>query len=148
MIILDTNVVAEVMKPDSSPSVLAWLDRQAEDSLYLTTVTIAEISDVIHKLDTGRRGYNLERRLTDTVELFSDRLFPFDLGAAVRFGEVVAVARLRGHAIGLQDGLTAAIAVHRRAEVATRDVSPFEAADVQAVNPWMANAVTGSIDGG
>lgn len=148
MIILDTNVVSEVTKPDSSPSVLAWLDRQAEDALYLTTVTIAEISAGIHKLDAGRRRHDLERRLSDTVELFSDRLFPFDLGAALLIGEVLAVACRRGRAIGFQDGLIAAIAVHRRAAVATRDVSPFEAADVQVVNPWMANAVTGSIDGG
>lgn len=145
MIILDTNVISEVMKPNASPSVLAWLDRQAEDALYLTTVTIAEISAGVHKLEAGRRRDGLERRLKDTVELFSDRLFPFDLGAALMFGEVLAIARRRGRAIGLQDGLIAAIAVHRKAAVATRDASPFEAADVEVVNPWEANAETGTI---
>ena len=147
MIILDTNVISEVTKPGPSPSVLAWFDRQAEDALYLTTVTIAEFSAGVHKLDAGRRRDDLERRLMDTVKLFSERLFPFDLGAALLFGEVQAVARRRGRAIGFQDGLIAAIAVHRKAAVATRDVSPFEAADVEVVNPWTANAETGSIDG-
>ena len=63
MIILDTNVISEVAKPNTSPSVLAWLDRQAEDALYLTTVTIAEISAGVHKLDAGKRRVGLERRL-------------------------------------------------------------------------------------
>lgn len=146
MIILDTNVISEVTKPDSSPSVLAWLDRQAEDALYLTTVTIAEISAGVHKLEAGRRRDDLERRLKDTVELFSDRLFPFDLGAALLFGEVLALARRRGRAIGFQDGLIAAIAIHRKAAVATRDVSPFEATSAEVINPWQANAETGAIE--
>ena len=147
MIILDTNVISEVAKPNSSPSVLAWLDRQAEDALYLTTVTIAEISAGVHKLDAGKRRDGLERRLKDTVDLFSGRLFPFDLGASLLFGEVLAVARRRGCDIGFQDGLIAAIAIHRNAAVATRDVSPFEAADVEVINPWEANAETGAIGG-
>ena len=146
MIILDTNVISEITKPDSSPSVLAWLDRQAEDALYLTTVTIAEISAGVHKLDAGRRRDGLERRLEDTIALFSGRVFPFDLGAALLFGDVLAVARRRGRAIGFQDGLIAAIAIHRGAAVATRDVSPFEAADVDVIKPWEANAETGAID--
>ncbi len=145
MIILDTNVISEVTKSDSSPAVLAWLDRQAEDALYLTTVTIAEISAGVHKLDPGRRRDNLESRLTDTVALFPGRLFPFDLGAARLFGEVLAVARRRGRAISFADGLIAAIAVHRKAAVATRDVSPFEAAGIEAINPWQAHAETGAL---
>ncbi|MXX89028.1 MAG: type II toxin-antitoxin system VapC family toxin [Boseongicola sp. SB0677_bin_26] len=146
MIILDTNVISEVTKSDSSPPVLAWLDRQAEDALYLTTVTIAEISAGVHKLEAGRRRDDLGRRLTDTVELFSDRLFPFDLGAALLYGEVLDFARRRGRAIGFQDGLIAAIAVHRKAAIATRDASPFEAAGVEVINPWHANAETSAIE--
>ncbi len=145
MIILDTNVISEVAKSNSSPSVLAWLDRQAEDALYLTTVTIAEISAGVHKLDAGRRRDDLERRLKDTVELFSDRLLTFDLCAALLFGEVLAVGRRQGRAIGILDGLVAAIAVHSKAAVATRDVSPFEAAGIEVINPWEANAETGAI---
>lgn len=148
MIILDTNVISEVTKADSSPSVLAWLDRQAEDALYLTTVTIAEISAGVHMLDAGRRRDDLESRLRDTVALFSDRLFPFDIGAALLLGEVLAVARRRGRAVGFPDGLIAAVAVHRKAAVATRDVSPFEAAGVEVINPWEANAETGAIKSG
>lgn len=145
MIILDTNVISEVRKPDASPSVLAWLDRQAADALYLTSITIAEISAGVHKLDAGRRRDDLERRLNETVDLFSDRLFPFDLGAALLLGEVMAVARRQGRAIGFPDGQIAAIAVHRKAAVATRDVSPFEAACVEVINPWEANSETGAI---
>ncbi|MDE0345937.1 MAG: hypothetical protein OXI66_09175 [Boseongicola sp.] len=67
MYLIDTNVVSEVAKPDPSPSALAWLDRQAEDALYLTSVTVAEINAGVHKLDAGRRRDVPGRRLKDTV---------------------------------------------------------------------------------
>ena len=99
----------------------------------------------IHKLDAGRLRDGLECRLQDTVELFSDRLFPFDLGAAPLLGEVQAVARRRGRAIGFPEGLIEAIAVQRKAAVATRDVSPFEATGVEVINPWEVNSGNGAI---
>ena len=139
MIVLDTNVVSEVMKPAPDPLVLGWINRQAEDALFVTTVTIAEISAGIHKLDTGKRRDALDRRLQDMAQLFKGRTLTFDLGAAMLFGRIIGEARRNGLAIGFQDGLIAAIASWRKCAVATRDVAPFEAAQLDVINPWEAD---------
>ena len=72
MIILDTNVISETMKAAPDPLVLGWINRQAEDALFISTVTVAEISAGIHKLDAGKRRADLDRRLQDMVHLFKD----------------------------------------------------------------------------
>ena len=118
MIVLDTNVVAEVRALSPDPSVLGFIKRQAEEALFVTTVTIAEISAGIHKLDTGKRRDDLDRRLQDMTQLFKGRTLTFDLGAAMLFGRIIGEARRNGLAIGFQDGLIAAIASWRKCAVA------------------------------
>ncbi len=145
MIILDTNVISEVAKPDASPNVIAWLNRQSEDALYLTTIIIAELNAGVHKKDAGKRRDDLEQRFKETVQLFSGRTLPFDLGAALVFGGIISDARRKGKAIGFQDGLIAAVATYRKCAVATRDVKPFKAAGVEVINPWNADPDTGII---
>lgn len=136
MIVLDTNVISEVMKPSPDPIVLEWLNRQSEDALFITTITVAEISAGIHKLDAGKRRDDLDRRLQDMVQLFNGRSLTFDLGAAMRFGRIMGEARRNGLAIGFQDGLIAATAIWHKCAVASRDVAPFEAAGLEVINPW------------
>ncbi|WP_340249655.1 type II toxin-antitoxin system VapC family toxin [Sulfitobacter pontiacus] len=140
MIVLDTNVISEVMKPSPDPVVLEWINRQSEDALFITTITVAEISAGIQKLDAGKRRDDLDRRLQDMVQLFNGRTLTFDLGAAMLFGRIIGEARRNGLAIGFQDGLIAATAAWRKCAVASRDVSPFEAAGVEVINPWFAPA--------
>ena len=138
MIILDTNVISETMKAAPDPLVLGWINRQAEDALFISTVTVAEISAGIHKLDAGKRRADLDRRLQDMVHLFKDHTLSFDLGAAMLFGHVIGDARRNGRAIGFPDGLIAAIASRNKCAVASRDVGPFDAAGLDVINPWTA----------
>ena len=146
MIILDTNVISEVMRPKPSPNVIAWLNKQSKYSLYLTTVTIAEIGAGVCKLDHGKRRDDLEQRYKDFVELFTGRILDVDLMAAMRFGSIIGDARERGITISFQDGLIASIAqTQQSAAVATRDVIPFGNANIEVINPWEADPETGII---
>ena len=146
MIILDTNVISEVMRPKTSSNVVAWLNKQSKDSLYLTTVTIAEIGAGVCKLDHGKRRDDLEQRHRDFVELFTGRILEVDLMAAMLFGSTIGDAREKGITISFQDGLIASIArTQQSAAVATRDVTPFENANIEVINPWEADPETGTI---
>jgi predicted nucleic acid-binding protein len=146
MIILDTNVISELTKPKPSPAVVAWLNRQSRDALYITAITIAEIGAGVCKLDHGKRRSDLEKRHEEFVDLFTGRILPFDLMAAMIFGPTIGDARAKGIAISFQDGLIASIArMQQSACVATRDVRPFSEANIEVINPWDADEQTGVI---
>lgn len=137
MIILDTNVISEPLRAQPSAVVIEWLDAQAIETLFLTTITVAEIRYGIAKLPNGRRKQTLQSRMNDEVlELFAGRILPFDEAAAESFGELRASAARRGHSLGELDVMIAAIAQSRRFTVATRDTSPFEGAGVSVINPF------------
>ena len=136
MIILDTNVVSEIMRPRPAPGVMAFLDAQAGASLYLTTVTVAEIMGGVESHRDEARCDDLRARADRMLALFSDRELPFDRGASLVFGRVLGEARRRGIAVSFQDCMIAAIALHRSCAVATRDTAPFRAAGVDVINPF------------
>jgi predicted nucleic acid-binding protein len=137
MIILDTNVVSEPMKPGADPSVVAWLDRQAIDTLYLTATSLAELLVGVDVLPNGRRKDGLGAALTEIISsLFGIRVLPFDQRAATTYASLISRARSSGHAISMADGQIAAIAFANGFSVATRDSAPFLAAGVPVVNPW------------
>jgi predicted nucleic acid-binding protein len=137
MIILDTNVISEPMKPDGDPKVLAWLDDQAAETLYLTSVNLAELLAGLEILPDGKRKAGLHQTLSDLLSrLFEGRVLPFDEQAAREFAPLIAKARSAGRVISMSDGQIAAIAKTRGFTVATRDVAPFEAAGVPIINPW------------
>jgi predicted nucleic acid-binding protein len=137
MIILDTNVVSEPMKPDASPAVLAWLDRQAAETLYLTTTSMAELLLGIAILPGGKRKEGLDNALSDLMSyLFGSRILTFDQAAAKAYAPLVSRARVSG-TIAVADGQIAAIATANGFAVATRDTRPFAAAGVAVINPWL-----------
>lgn len=140
MILLDTNVVSEPMRPNPDRKVLAWLDAQAAESLYLATVSLAELRLGIESLPAGKRRKALASALHEQViALFGERIVPFDLGAAETYAQVVTRARRHGHPIAVADAQIAAIAASRQFTVATRDEAPFQAAGVPVINPWTAS---------
>ena len=138
MIVLDTNVVSEAMKPGPNPAVRAWLDEQAADTLYLSSVTLAELLFGIASLPAGRRKNALAQTLDGLLELFRDRVLAFDTDAARHYAELAVAARAAGKGFSTTDGYIAAIAAARGFSVATRDVAPFRAAGVKVINPWEA----------
>ena len=138
MILLDTNVISEAMKPAPERAVRDWLDAQTAETLFLSSVTIAELSFGIAALPKGRRKDNLTAALAGLLALFAARILPFDTAAAQRYGELAAKARIAGRGFPTPDGYIAAIAATQGFIVATRDSSAFAAAGLQVINPWNA----------
>jgi toxin FitB len=136
MIVLDTNVISEAMKPAPNPVVRAWLNRQVAETLYLTSVTLAELLFGIAVLSAGRRKNTLTRALDGLLELFGDRVLPFDTDAARHHATLAMAARNAGRGFPTPDGYIAAIAASRGFIVASRDTSPYEAGGLQVVDPW------------
>ena len=137
MMILDTNVVSEPLRTSPNARVLAWLDAQPAGSLFLTTITVAEILSGAAILPAGRRKDELQHALDHLVTtLFHDRILPFDLAAAREFATILQRARQNGIGIGLADAQIAAIAVATNGSVATRDVTPFAASGLSVIDPW------------
>lgn len=137
MIILDTNVVSEPMRPNGDPAVLAWLDRQADESLYLTATSFAELLLGVEILPPGKRKKGLAAALAELIAgLFGSRILPFDESAAKHYASLVGGARAAGRVVGIADGQIAAIAAAHGFAVATRDALPFRAVGVPVINPW------------
>lgn len=141
MIVLDTNVVSEPMRPQGDPAVRAWLDRQVAETLYLTATSLAELLAGIDILPVGRRKQGLGAALAQLLaELFGPRVLPFDERAAIAYAPLMGRARANGLVITMADGQIAAIAAARGFPVATRATELFLAAGVPVVNPWVAPA--------
>jgi predicted nucleic acid-binding protein len=136
MIVLDTNVVSEAMKPEPHGEVRAWLNNQAAETLYLSSVTLAELLFGIASLPAGKRKDMLAQALDGLMGLFRDRVLPFDADAARRYAELAVTAKTSGRGFPTPDGYIAAIAASRGFIVASRDTAPYEAAGVSVINPW------------
>lgn len=138
MIVLDTNVLSEATKPVPDAAVLAWLNDQPAETLYLSSVTLAEISFGIATLPAGKRKTRLADAFDGWSNLFEGRLLSFDVDAARRYAELALAARKRGRGMPLPDGYIAAIAASRGFIVASRDTSPYAACGVEVIDPWKA----------
>ena len=138
MIVLDTHVVSEAMKAEPNPAVRGWLDEQVVETLYLSSVTLAELLFGIGTLPAGRRKNALTQTLEGLLALFGDRVLVFDTEAARHYAELAVMARAAGKGFPTPDGYIAAIANARGFAVATRDVAPFQAASLNVINPWEA----------
>jgi predicted nucleic acid-binding protein len=142
MILLDTNVILEPLRPKADQNVVAWIDAQPIEILYLTAIAVAELRFGIAVLPAGKRRDALhdafERRI---LPLFRGRILSFDINSSQSYAQIMAKARASGLAIGAADGYIAAIAAANGMFVATRDTAPFEAAGLTVINPWMIKSV-------
>lgn len=136
MILLDTNVVSEAMKPEPHPAVRNWLNEQPAKTLYLSSVTLAELLFGIAALPAGKRKNTLESALDGLMELFGDRVLSFDPDAARHYAELAVTARTAGLGFPTPDGYIAAIAASRGLVVASRDTGPYQAVGLRVLNPW------------
>lgn len=137
MIVLDTNVISEAMRAAPHPGVQSWLDEQAAETLFVSSVTLAELLFGIGMLPDGRRNAALTHTLDGLLALFDGRVLAFDTDAARHYAEVAVTARAAGKSLPTPGGYIAAVAKARGFAVATRDVAPFQAAGLQVINPWV-----------
>ena len=137
MIILDTNVISESIKPKPEPMVLRWLDRQAPVTLYYTTISAAELLAGFRLMPAGKRRTQLDSALADEIAAtFGNRILPFDAHAASFFGDVVAAANAAGNPINFPDAAIASIALAHDYMLATRNQRDFNGVAVKLINPW------------
>jgi len=137
MIVLDTNVISELWKVAPDAKVLAWIDAQAIETLFLSAITVAELRFGLATMPTGQRRTIYQSRMEhEVLPAFNGRVLAFDLSASQAFADLMAQARMSGKAISNADGYIAATASARGLMVATRDTSPFKAAGLRVVNPW------------
>lgn len=138
MILLDTNVISEPLRAVPEPQVIQWIDTQPLETLYLASVTVAELRAGVALLPDGKRRSGLQENLeTRVLPLFAGRILPFDFSCTGAYAELVAKARKAGFRIAAADGFIAAIAVGNGFSVATRDTRPFVAAGVTVIDPWV-----------
>lgn len=139
MIILDTNVVSETMRPDPSRKVLEWYRSRQRYHLYTTTITVAETLSGIMMLPAGARRTGMERDAAATfAEDFDGRILAFDMAAAEAYGPLVSRRRTIGRPVQPLDAQIAAIARANRMAVATRNLDDFADCGVDLINPWEA----------
>jgi len=136
MILLDTNVVSEAMTREPHPRVCAWLDAQVEETLFLSSITVAELLFGIGALQAGKRKDALAAALDDVLDLFSARILPFDTSAARRYADLAVKARAAGKGFPTPDGYIAAIAAAHGFAVASRNTRAFNAAGLTVIDPW------------
>ena len=145
MILVDTNVISEPLRRAPEARVIAWIDAQPLETLYLSAITVAELRFGVASLPAGKRRDGLHESLERQVlPLFASRVLPFDLAASQAYAELMAKARTAGLAIGNADGYIAATAAANGMLVATRDTVPFEAAGVPVIDPWQASSAASS----
>ena len=136
MILLDTNVISEAMRPSPDPAVRAWFNAQPVHTLYLSSITIAELMFGIGALPKGKRREGMSKTLDGTLLLFANRILTFDIHAAHCYADLAVKARVAGRGFPTPDGYIAAIAAAHDFVVATRDGSAFRAAGLMVINPW------------
>ncbi|MCY1431978.1 Toxin FitB [compost metagenome] len=138
MILLDTNVILEPLRRDPELRVIEWIDAQPLETLYLSAITVAELRAGVALMPAGKRRKVLHEQIeTRVLPMFVGRMLPFDLAASKAYAELLAKARQAGSGIQTADACIAAIASANGFKIATRDTSPFEAAGLHVVNPWL-----------
>ena len=135
MIVLDTNVLSETLRPSPDPSVLAWLDATGSDT-STTAVTVGEILVGVSLLPAGRRRSELSAAIEALVGAFTARVLAYDAGAAREYALVRSERRAAGHPISVEDAMIAAICRSNGAALATRNTKDFAGLSIPLIDPW------------
>src|ERR1700678_92211 len=139
MIILDSNVLFELMRPKPEPRVLAWLDRQPQPSIWTTSVTVLEIYFGLQLMPSGRRRTIYTQGFEGLLDEFDHRIAPFDSDSSQQAVVLRASRKLQGRPPReLRDMMIAGIVLARRATLVTRNVSHFDDLSATLVDPWNA----------
>jgi toxin FitB len=138
MILLDTNVISELMRPDPDQTVLAWFDAHSDGDVWTSAVVIAELLSGIDLMPMGRKQRALREHVEGMIaEDFLGRILDFDLDAARQYGQVLAARQRMGRPIDEMDAEIAAVARVHGATLATRNTNDFIECGLTVVNPWI-----------
>lgn len=138
MIILDTNVISELLRPVPNQGVMNWIDARPTSQFFTTSVSEAEIRYGIARLEDGRRRQALTIAIDGMfTEDFAGRILAFDSGAAVTYAAIVSARDRIGRPISQFDAQISAIALAHGAKIATRNVKDFDGVGVDIINPWV-----------
>ena len=138
MVILDTNVISELMKPLPEPSVLARLRKIDQASTYTTSITAAELWYGAKRAADGQKKRDLEASIAQILgQEFAGRILPFDSDAAEVFAEIMVSLKKQGQNPDIADMQIAAIAKSRDFSVVTRNIKHFEPSGVVLIDPWL-----------
>jgi len=135
MILLDTGIVSEAMKPAPDPVLVRWLDEQPAESLYISTITVGEILYGIGSLSDGASKDQLAKALERTLSLFSGRMLPFDTIAAFAYADIAVAAKRKGKSHALSVVYLAAIAAAHGLTLASRNPALFESFGLLVIEP-------------
>ena len=136
MIVLDTTVVSELMRPEPAPQVVGWVRRRDRRELRMTSITLAEIRYGIARLADGRRKQVLQDTADDIFRAFSDQILPVDEAAAEQYAVIASTRERAGKPIAGFDALIAAVCRSRGAALATRNLPDFDATGIDVIDPW------------
>jgi toxin FitB len=140
VIVIDTNVLSALMRKIPERRVVNWLDRQAAESIWITSITVFEARLGLALLPKGKRRQALESAFDKLlVEDLEGRVLDFDRPAAEAAAQLAAGRQREGHTIDMRDTQIAGIVIARRAELATRNVRHFSDLNVGVINPWDAS---------
>jgi predicted nucleic acid-binding protein len=137
VIVLDTNVVSELMRPEPAPVVASWVRDRDRRELRTTVITLAEVRYGIARLPDGRRKQVLLAAAAEIFAAFADQVLSVDSAAAEHYA-IIATSRERaGKPIGGFDALIAAVCRSHGAALATRNISDFDGVGIETVDPWI-----------
>ncbi len=139
MIVADTNIISEVMKPNCHISVVKWFDEQSYGSMVICAASLGELHFGIEKLPQSKKRNLLEESLEIAINnVFNSEILKFDVLAAKIYGRIAAHKRRIGSPISTMDAIIAAICIANGATLATRNTKDFEGLDVKLINPFEA----------
>ena len=136
MILLDTCVISEALRPEPDPKVMAWIEGLPEDQVYLPALVLGELERGVELLPEGDKRAALRLWLEQLRHRFSGRILSFDEETAVRWGDLAARSQAAGQRLPVTDGLLAATALQYAALLATRNEDDFRETGVELINPW------------
>jgi len=136
MIVVDTNVISELMRPDPAATVLTWMEAHDGPELYTTAITVAEVRYGVARLPPGPRRQAFSDVTAGIFAGFAEKILAFDAVAAEVYAEVVSHRDELGMPIDALDAQIASICRACRSSVATRNVADFRDTGIDVVNPW------------
>jgi toxin FitB len=139
MIILDSNVISELMRPAPEGKVIAWLNRQPETSIWTTAVSVMEVRFGLQVMPRGKRQEIYSRGFENLLDGIDHRIAPFDTETAKHAGSLMASRKIRGRRRELRDTMIAGIVLANHATLATRNVRDFDDIGAKLIDPWAVN---------